>query len=53
MFIIRMEEGSEAIIPRELSQKDIPMSYRYYDATIRIVQDMISDELKERLKTKI
>ena len=53
LFIINIEEGSEALIPKELSQKCMPQSFRYYDATIKIVQDMISDELKDRLKIKI
>lgn len=53
LFIIKIEEGGDALIPKELNQKGYSQSYRYYDATIKIVQDMVSDELRERLKTKI
>lgn len=53
LFIIEIEQGNEVLIPKELSQSGLPMSYQYYDALIRVVQDGMSDELKERLRLKI
>ena len=52
LFIIEIEQENEVHIPRELSQSDLPLSFSYYNAIIQIVNDHISEELRDRLKIK-
>lgn len=37
LFIIEIEQGNEVLIPKELSQNDLPFSFTYYDAIFQIV----------------
>ena len=37
LFTQEIEQGSEAYIPVELSQKELPLSFRFYDPIIKIV----------------
>ena len=52
LFIIEIEQENEVHIPRELSQSDLPLSFSYYNAIIQIVNNQISEELRDRLKLK-
>lgn len=37
MFVYNIERGQEVFIPRELSQDQLPLSFRYYDPLISII----------------
>ena len=43
-----IEQGEEAYIPKELTQKMLPQSFRYYDPVIKIVQELIPDDKREK-----
>ena len=43
LFVYEVEKGGECFIPNELSQDELPKSFRYYDPIIAIVADGISD----------
>ena len=43
MFLNEIEDGGETFIPRDLSQDNFPMSFRYYDPIIAIISENISD----------
>lgn len=50
--MIDIEDGNQVFIPYLLSQDQLPYSMRYYDPIIAIVQENISDELKEEFNLK-
>lgn len=52
LFILDMSDGCEVFIPKDLSQTQYPMSYRYYDPLIQIVQQRIADDRKDFYKLK-
>ena len=37
LFTLEIEQGCPVLIPKELSQKHLPKSFRYYDPHMRIV----------------
>ena len=37
LFIQEIEQGKECIIPKDLSQDKLPISFRYYDPVISLV----------------
>ena len=39
LFVYDMEQGGEVYIMSELSQESVPMSLRYYDPILKIVQE--------------
>ena len=43
LLVQEVELGAEISIPQELSQKSLPLSFRYYDPILAIIQDLISD----------
>lgn len=47
LFIQEIEQGQEVFIPYQLSQDHFPISMRYYDPILHIVNLEISDEKKE------
>jgi hypothetical protein len=51
-FIIDISDGCEVFIPKDLSQDQLPLSYRYYDPLIQIVQDRMADDRKDFFKLK-
>lgn len=48
LFILNLENGHEVVLPPILSQKKLPLSFRYYDPLVQIVRMMVSDQ-----KTKL
>jgi hypothetical protein len=46
-YALQIELGNEVFIPTELSQDDFPMSFRYYDPILNVLDDTISNERKE------
>ena len=52
ILIYDIEQGNETFIPQELSQDNLPHSFRYYDPIIAIVQENISDTKREHLAFK-
>lgn len=55
LFILNIEQGEEAIIPIQLSQKNLQLSYRFYDPILKIIQDECSDSKRDfySLKNKL
>lgn len=47
LFIMDVEEGGEILIPRELSQDQLPQSFRYYDPILNIIMDNFTQERVE------
>ena len=47
LFIIDIEQGQEVFIPKELSQDHLPLSFRYYDPILMMIQEKVSDESRE------
>ena len=47
-----IEQGSEAFIPKALSQDSLPLSFRFYDPIIKIVQGLMTDEKKAHFLLK-
>ena len=45
----------EVLIPYELSQDHLPMSYRYYDAILQFIQDSVTQDRRDfqRVKMKL
>ena len=37
LFLLNIEQGDESLIPCELSQKDLPLSYRFYDPILKVI----------------
>ena len=48
LLILDVELGREVFIPAELSQDNLPLSFRYYDFILRFIQTNISNEKRER-----
>ena len=46
LFVLEMEQGNDVFIPKDLTQSRLPMSMRYYDAILAVVQEGISDEVR-------
>ena len=46
LFTTDIEQGSEAYIPKMLSQDQLPLSFRFYDPIIKIVQELMTEEKK-------
>jgi hypothetical protein len=40
------------MIPEELSQDDMPLSFRYYDPIITLIQERLSADRREFFKVK-
>ena len=52
LFVLEIEQGQEVYIPTELSQKSLPLSFRYYDPIIVMTQSRIKDEQKDFFKLR-
>ena len=55
LFILDVEQGDEVIIPTELLQSDLPLSFKFYDPVLKIIQEQINLETKDffTLKNKL
>jgi hypothetical protein len=47
LFIIELEQGKEVFISKDLSQDNLPKSFRYYDYILQMVQENISQDRKQ------
>ena len=52
LFVLDIEQGMETIIADDLSQSDLPASFRYYDSVLRIIDADISDESRQFFNLK-
>ena len=52
VFIYEIEKGNETIIPLDLSQDKLPLSYRYYDSIIAIIFENISNSKRATLASR-
>ena len=52
LFTLEIEQGSEAFIPVELSQKSLPLSFRFYDPILKMVRELISEDSQDFLLLK-
>ena len=44
LFLMDMEQGIEVNIPREISMDHWPLSYRYYDSILMMIQDKVTSD---------
>ena len=44
---MQIEKGKEVLIDGDLSQHQYPMSFRYYDYILNMVQERMSDDRRE------
>ena len=49
LFILDLEKGEEVFIPQVLNQNDLPLSFRFYDCTMRYAQTTISQHKKQKI----
>lgn len=47
LFIMDIEQGQEVFIPKELSQDHLPLSFRFYDPILMLIQEQVSEESRE------
>lgn len=47
IFLLNLAQGDEIIIPEELSQKKLPLSYRFYDPIMKLIQEDLSKDMRE------
>lgn len=52
IFILEFELGNEVLIPEALSQDNLPLSFRYYDPIIQLIQMKLSMQRREFFKVK-
>lgn len=52
MFLLELEQDSDVLIPTELSQDKLPMSFRYYDPIIMLIQEKLSKDRRSYLMVK-
>ena len=43
LFVMDISNGDEVFIPKDLSQDQLPYSFRFYDPLIKIVQTRMSE----------
>ena len=48
IFILDIEQGNEVIIPPQLSQTRLALSYKFYDPILNIIQANISEEMRSQ-----
>lgn len=51
-FIIMLQNESVVVIPKEINQLDLPLSFRYYDFILMFIQENLSNNRKLFLKLK-
>ena len=53
VFVIELEQGQEAHIPKLLSNETLPASYQYYDSIVHICQNLCSKEKQQILSLQL
>ena len=46
LLVTEIEQGNEVYIPKDLSQSQLPLSFRYYDPILKICSERMSAERK-------
>ena len=49
---MKLENGQEVWIPKDLSQNNLPYSFRFYDPIIHFIYKYIADDKREVFSTK-
>lgn len=49
---MEVESGHEVFIPRELSQNSFPMSFRFYDAILITIKNLMPQESNQFFRLK-
>ena len=52
LLMMDIQAGKEVLIPKDFCQEKLPYSIRYYDPIIAIIQENVTDEMRETLKFK-
>ena len=52
IFVADIEQGVEVYVPPDLSQDNLPCSFRYYDPVLAIILENIDESVKERFNIK-
>ena len=47
IFMMELSMGNETVIPRQLRAQNLSLSYRFYDSTLRYVQEQMSSKVIE------
>lgn len=40
-FVLELEKGTEVAVPRELSMKELPLSYQFYNCLLEIIRQNV------------
>ena len=49
MFILEIEDNKEVIIPQVLGQTRLPLSFKFYDPILAIVNEGVSSETRKNI----
>lgn len=49
---MKFEQGHEVLIPKELAQDSLPISFRWYDPIIMLIQNKLSTQRRQYYKIK-
>jgi len=52
LFVLEIEQGMETSISDDITQSDLPWSFRFYDPVLKIVDAEISDESRQFFNLK-
>ena len=52
-FVLDMEQGQNTYIPVTLSQRDLPISFTYYDPLLLIIDRLISPSSRQYFNLKV
>jgi hypothetical protein len=52
LFMIELMSGQEVNVPKDLSQSNLPYSYRYYDPILLLIKGMMPQENREYFALK-
>ena len=52
-MVLDLEQGNEVLIPQQLSQDHLPMSFRYYDPIFMFVNQQMSEQKREFYSAKM
>jgi len=47
VFAFQIEKGEEVYIPNEISQRDFPLNFKYYDCTLQNLMENMRQETKD------
>ena len=52
IFVLEIQDGLEVFICKDLSQQDMPLSFRFYDPIIHIILEKMTNESSDYFKLK-